>query len=299
MAFFNEAWFIHAVSENVTQLAQQKRSKTGGSTRVKDGVVGKTWPFNRIGVVEMQPVARDSGTVYANPPQSKRRAQLSDFALAVLIDQFDDVRTLTSPESEFAQILAYGRNRKIDDFALTAALAAAVTVDEAGETTGTQVLPVSGGPAGIGQVIVNGSTGLTLAKIILAAELMNAQDVDEEDRYFYYSAQGMSDLLANTVATSADYSTIQALMRGGFPADQTWMGFHWRMTTRLAKTGNIRSCIAWQKNAIGVAFGLVQDVETGRDPSHWNNPFCMIKLSGGGCRVDDVGVVQIDIDESV
>lgn len=292
MALQDEAWFIHAVSDNVTQLAQQKRKKTEGSTRVKDGVVGKTWPFNRIGSVEMSPVARDTDTTYVNPPQSKRRAQLNDFGLAALIDDFDVIKTLTSPQSEIAQILAYGRSRKIDDFALASALASAITVDEAGETTGTQAMLAA-------NIIANGGAGLTLAKITQTAEIMNGTDVDADDRYFFYSAHAMTNLLLNTQATSSDYSTLQALMHGSFPFDAQWMGFFWRMTTRLPKTGNIRSCIAWQKNAIGVAFGLVQEVETGRDPGKWNNPFVMLKLSGGGCRVDDLGVVQVDIDETV
>ena len=52
-------------------------------------------------------------------------------------------------------------------------------------------------------------------------------------------------------------------------------------------------------NKSGMAIGLMKGVETGRDPSHWNNFFAMIKLSGGSVRIDDPGVIQLDIDESV
>src|SRR5262245_1266628 len=109
MAFFNEAWFVHALNETLTQLAQQKVQKTVGSYRVKEGVVGKTYPFNRIGPVDMVSVARDADTTYLNPPSSKRRAVLSDFAAAVLVDDFDQVKTLVNLDSEHSMNLMNSR----------------------------------------------------------------------------------------------------------------------------------------------------------------------------------------------
>ena len=118
MAFFNEAWFIHAVNETVIQLAQQKKSQVRGSIRTREGVTGKTDPWQRIGEVAMQPIARDSDTTYLNPPQSKRRAVLVDRAAAVLMDDLDQVRMLINPQSEFSQILTYAREKELDNITL-------------------------------------------------------------------------------------------------------------------------------------------------------------------------------------
>jgi hypothetical protein len=293
MALENEAWFIHAVNDTVHQLAQQMEQKTRGAYRVREGVVGKTTPFQRIATTSMAAVARDSDTVYANPAQSKRRAVMLDRAVAVLVDEFDEIKTLCNLESEHAQIMVYARNREMDTICLAAAIGSATSVDEALETTSAVVLPA-------GQIIVDGGTGLTVAKVVSTAEIMNSQDVPTDDRYFFYSAQTMSDLLNNTVVTSSDYNTIQTLARGGFPFDQSWMGFRWRMVaTLLPKTGNIRQCIAWQRNAVGVGVGLVKDVEVTQAPHKWNNTQVVLKLSMGAVRIDDAGVVRVDIDESV
>jgi hypothetical protein len=310
MALHNEQWFIHGVSENVTFLAQQKKSKVMGAMRSKEGVVGKTWPFNRIGATSMIQVSRDAATVYLNPAQSKRRAVLVDFAAAVLIDSFDEVKTLTNPQSEHAQNIAYARNRTIDDMALGVAglgvagaagtavggiLGLATNVDEAAESSSTSALPTT-------QQIVNGGTGLTMAKLRSATRILKAADVefDQEDMYIAYSAAAMSQLLSDNTVTSSDYSTIQALMVGGFPSDAMWMGFKWRLSTRLpSAAANIRSLPVWAKQAVGYAAAGVKEVESGNDPGHWNNPFVMSKLSCGVVRIDDAGVVQIDIDESV
>jgi Phage capsid protein len=310
MALHNEQWFIHGVSENVTFLAQQKKSKVMGAMRSKEGVVGKTWPFNRIGATSMAQVARDAQTTYVNPPQSKRRVVLIDFAVAVLIDEFDEVKTLTNPQSEHAQNIAYARNRTIDDLALGVAglgtagaagtavggfLGLATNVDEGAESTSTTALPTA-------QQIVNGGTGLTMAKLRTAVKILKGADVefDEEDMYIAYSAAAMSQLLSDNTVTSSDYSTIQALMSGGFPSDAMWMGLKWRMSNRLpSAAANIRSLPVWAKQAVGYAAAGVKEVQTGNDPGHWNNTFVMSKLSAGVVRIDDKGVVQIDIDESV
>jgi Phage capsid protein len=310
VALYNEQWFIHGVSENVTFLAQQKKSKVMSAMRSKENVIGKTWPFNRIGATSMMQVARDAATVYLNPPQSKRRAVLVDFAAAVLIDEFDEVKTLTNPQSEHAQNIAYARNRTIDDQALAIAglgvagvagtavggiLGLATNVDEGAETTSTTALPST-------QQIVNGGTGLTMAKLRNAVRILKSADIefDAEEIYIAYSPAAASQLLADTTVTSSDFGTIQRLISGGFGTDEMWMGFKWRMSTRLpSAAANIRSLAVWAKSAVGYAAAGVKELQTGLDPGHWNNPFVIAKLSCGVVRIDDAGVVQIDIDESV
>ncbi|MGH6782816.1 MAG: phage capsid protein, partial [Sphingomonadaceae bacterium] len=160
------------------------------------------------------------------------------------------------------------------------------------ETSGTQAMLAA-------NQIANGGTNLTMAKIRQSARILNVSDVEQEGRYFHYSPQGMEKLLADTQVTSSDFSTIQALTFGTFPMDAMWMGFKWRMSTVLPISGNIRSCIAYQKNAVGLAVGLFQDIRVNEAPHKWNNVQVVLKLSAGAVRTDEAGVVQIDIDESV
>jgi hypothetical protein len=309
MALHNEQWFIHAVSDNVIQLAQQKKSKIMGTMRSKEGVVGKTYPFNTIGATSLIEVARDMDTVYLNPPQGKRRVVLVDFAGAVLIDEFDEIKTLTSPQSEHAQILAYARNRKIDDLALgvpglgvagaagTAVggiLGLASTVSEPTESSATVALPTA-------QQIVNGGTGLTMAKLRQAVRKLQEADMfDEDEFHIAYTPAGISQLMGDTTVTSGDYNNMNLLQRGEMPEGAIWMGLHWHMSNRVpTSAANIRSLPVWAKNAVGYAAGLVKEVEASIAPHKWNNTQVITKLSAGVVRIDDKGVVQIDIDESV
>jgi len=300
MALETESWFIHGVSETVHQLSQQRRAMVDGAVRLKTNCKGKTEPFNRIGSQDMMAITTsDAVTVYANPPQSKRRAQLYDFGLAVLIDEFDELKTLTDPTSELSQILGYGLERKKDDLVLAqgttnigGALGTAETVDEGANTSSQTTIDA-------GSQVANGGSGLTMAKIRQSKRIMGDNSVLIEDQYFFHSPKGMEQLLSDPTATSSDYSSINALQSGGFPQDATWYGAKWRESVKLFKTGNIRSCLRIQKMGVGMALGLVKQVELGKDPSHWNNTFAMVKLSGGSVRIDDTCVIQVDIDESV
>ena len=299
-AIENEAWFIHGVTGTVHQLSQQRRAVIDGAVRLKTGVKGKTEPFNRLGQIRMtQQTVRDAQTQYSNPAQTKRRATLNDFACAVLIDDFDELKTLTDPTSELSQILAISLQVQKDLLAFPQSttnvggiLGTAETVDEGANTSSATSFVA-------GQQIANGGAGLTMTKIRAAKRIMGEGSVVQNDHFFFYSPKGMEQLMSDPTATSSDYSTINALMSGGFSMDATWYGAKWRESTQLFKTGNIRSCLRVQKECVGMALGLVKEVELGRDPSRWNNKFAMVKLSGGVVRVDDAGVVQVDIDESV
>jgi hypothetical protein len=240
--------------------------------------------------------------VYVNPAQTKRRAQLVDRGAAALIDDFDKVKTVADIDSAIMETLASARNREKDLICISAALGNAVAVDEAAETTSLVALPAA-------QLIADGGTGLTLAKILQANEILNIKSVPREDRYFFYSAQAATDLLQNTQVTSSDYNTVRQLANGGFSQDELWMNFRWRMVTGfideaqtvpiLPKTGNIRTCVAWQKRGIGVGIGLDPSVQTGNAPHKWNNQQILLKLSMGAVRIQDTHVVSIAIDESV
>ena len=132
-----------------------------------------------------------------------------------------------------------------------------------------------------------------------SGQILDEQNVDPEERYMFYSPRGMRKLLTDTQVTNADYNTIKALAEGGFPVDHQWLGCYWRRSTKLPKTGNIRSSVMFQKMAVGLSIGLIREIEVSTAPQKWNNTQAIIKLAAGAVRVDDLAVVQIDYDESV
>jgi hypothetical protein len=280
---------VHAYTREVQRLAQQSTSKLRSSVRVKAGIVGKTYNFERLGPSDLVAITRHSATPLLNPEHSRRRLTLSDRGGAILLDKQDQVRMLIQPENEYAQNHAASINRFYDDLIIAAAVGNSTSV-AADDSTANVALPAA-------QIIVNGGTGLTFAKVNQALRILNAADVPYGNRTAVISPVGLEDLLATTQATSADFVNLKAIQEGRLQG--TWMGFEWIVSTRLPITGNIRSGLFFHKNALGI--GLAIDMYTSVSTRHDLNDATQVyaAATAGAVRVEEALLVQADYDESV
>lgn len=281
--------FVHAYSAELHRLAEQMDSKVRGAVRVKTDVVGKSYNFERLGGSDLVAITgRHSATNILNPEHSRRRLTFTDRGGAILLDRHDEVKMLIQPKNDYARNHAESYNRFLDDLVFAAAIGSATSV-LADDTTASVAI-------GAGQQIAAGGTGLTFEKVNQTARILNQADVPLSDRYFAYSPQGLEDLLAETEVTSSDFTNLMALKTGTITGP--WMGFNWIMSTRLALASTTRSCIAWQKDGIGLAIGLDIEVSMDRRPD-LNNAWQVLALvSAGAVRIEEARVVQVDITES-
>jgi hypothetical protein len=288
-----DAAWVQAFTERVHWLGQQKPSKCyPNAIRVEEGVVGKSFNFDRVGPIAMvQITTLYQDTPLVDTPHSRRKANVNDFSVAELVPRMTDYKALLNANSIYAQNLANSRNRQLDIIILAAVGGNSIAV-AADDTNSNIALPA-------GQKIVDGGTSLTMDKVGTTKALMDDANIDDDDRYFFYSPQAMRKLMQDTKVTSSDFNTVKALVDGGFSMDQKWYGFYWRATTLLPKTLNIRSCFAWQKNCIGLAVGKIGSVETSTRADKNNAPQLLLWLGAGATRIEEPGVVQIDCDESV
>ena len=161
--------------------------------------------------------------------------------------------------------------------------------------TGTAYGGVSGGTSvslPSGQKVVHGSAGLTLAKLLSAKEVLDANDIDpDEPRYCIVTAGQLTDLLGVTQVTSADFSSVKALVQGEI---DTFLGFNFIRTQRLGTDGDgNRQVLAFTQSGIGLAVG--QDVNTRISERSDKNYATQVFLSMtiGATRIEDEKVVEI------
>jgi hypothetical protein len=193
---------------------------------------------------------------------------------------------LISPQSEYAMAGAWAMGRAMDD----AIIAAATGNAYGGVSGGTSIaLPA-------GQKVAHGGTGLSVAKLISAKEILDASDVDpDEERYLIVTSKQISDMLAITQITSADYNSVKALVAGQV---DTFMGFKFIRTERLGLDSNSdRQVLAFCKSGIGLAVG--SDVSTRISERADKNYATQVFLSMtiGATRVEDEKVVEIACNE--
>ena len=141
------------------------------------------------------------------------------------------------------------------------------------------------------KTVLNASTGLTLAKLLSAKAKLDADEVPDEGRYFACSAQGMQDLLDIEELTSMDYASVKALVRGEI---DTFLGFKFIRTERLAEASDVKSNLAWQRDSILLAIGkdIIVDVGPRRDKNMAIQVY--LGMSIGAVRMDEDGVVEVE-----
>jgi hypothetical protein len=280
---------VQQFGTNYRLLGQQKKSRFSDFTQHEGNIVGTGKTVERLGKTEAYNIeSRHQDTKYVDTPHSRRWLDLQDKGWADLVDEMDKIRLLADPTSPYVALGVAALNRAKDDVILAAARGNA----RIGNAGASIALPS-------GQKIVEGGTGLTLAKLMTAKEILDAAEVDEElddtgqgtaQRVIAVGSRQLTNLLNTTEIKSADYNTVKALVQGQI---DTFLGFKFRRTERLAKTGTSRFVTAWSKGC--VAYGWGMDIRTGIDVLPTKNYSVQVysRESIGAVRVEDEGVVEI------
>ena len=274
--------FVQQFESNVLFLAKQMEGRLRNTVR-NVAVTGEKHNFERLGHVDAaEKTTRHTDTPVLDVPHSRRVVTMRDWQWGDLVDDEDTLRMLVDPKSSYVQVGAGAMNRAWDDLVIGAALAN--STDGAGSAVAF--------PAG--NTIAHGSAGMTIAKLRAAKKMMDGKEVPENDRYLICGSEQMEDLLATTEVTSSDYNTVKALVSGSF---DTFLGFKFIRSERLAIASTTRSCLAYQKDAIGLAIG--RDVETKiaerADKSFAHHVY--LRFSAAATRIDEDRVVEIECTE--
>lgn len=291
MSFSITENFVQQFGRNFRILGQQKRSRFEAFTQVEPNIVGTSMSVERLGSSEVNPIeSRHADTKYSDVPHSRRWLDLADFAWADLVDKMDKIKMLNDPTSPYLQIGVAAHNRKKDDIILQASTGLARS-----GTAGLIALPSS-------QKIAASASGLTIAKLLAAKELLDAAEIDVDDstgqgnatRVMAVSSRQLTNLLGTTEVRSVDYNSVKALVQGQV---DTFLGFKFIRTERLPKVGNVRYCPAWVKGS--VAYGYGQDTQQRVSEMPGKNYSVQVYASGsyGAVRVEDAGVVEIACEE--
>ena len=278
--------FVQQFSSNVQLLSQQRGSLLRSAVS-EESVTGEKAFFDQVGsVAAVKRTSRHGDTPLLETPHSRRMVTMDTYEWADLIDDADKVRMLIDPTSTYAMAAAAAMGRSMDDAIIAAALGTSKT-GKSGSTSQT---------FDSNNQIANGSADMTLAKLIEAKKILDEGDVDPSiKRYIAVSPAQVEALLNNTTVTSSDYNTVKALVQGEI---NTFLGFNFIVSNRLAKSGDIRSCFAWAEDGIKLAVG--KDVQSRIDERSDKSYSTQVYYAAtfGATRMEEAKVVQIDCDES-
>ena len=232
--------FVEQYGANIDLLSQQMDMRLAGTVR-EEPVNGESAFFEQVGSSDVvEATSRHDDTPRIDIPHARRMVVMRTFRHADLIDNADKVRMLIDPTSTYARTQAMAMNRKRDKVLIDAATASALT----GKTGTTSVaLPSTQ------KVPIATATSLTLAKLLLAKEILDGNDVDEMiPRHIVCSSKEFTSLLGTAEIKSADYNTIKALVQGDV---DTFLGFKFHRSEQLNLDANAdRQVIAWAEDGL-------------------------------------------------
>lgn len=272
--------FVQQFSSNLHHLLEQKGSKLMGLVNTVN-VTGNKAFFERIGSLEVAEVTgRHADTVLQDENISRRMLIMKDYVGAIMMDHQDDIKTLISPVSAYAQKLANGMGRKMDDIIISALYGTAATgVDGSGsetfDTTNNQ--------------IASGSTGMTFEKLNQVKRMFMANEYDGP-LVCVMHALALEDLLAETEIQSIDTNTVRALVRGDI---DTFMGIKFVINNRIPLVGGEYNSLVFAPDAVKFGVGDNMSVSIDKRPDKNNNNQVLIRHSFGAVRMEQNLVVSV------
>ena len=278
--------FVDQFSANIQMLSQQMGSLLRSAVDV-ESVNGEKAFFDQVGAAAaVLRTSRHADTPLVDTPHSRRMVTMSDYEYADLIDDQDKVRLLADPTSTYSRAAAAAMGRAMDDVIISAALGTAQTGKDGSTST---ALPSA-------QKIAVASSGLTIAKLVSAKEILDSGNVDPSiARHIVCSPKQISDLLNNTTVTSSDYNTVKALAMGEI---NTFVGFNFHVSNRLNTDGSgDRQVIAFASDGIKLAVGKepAARIDERADKSYATQVYYCQSI--GATRMEESKVVEIACSE--
>lgn len=261
------------------KAAYQSAGKNLRATiRLRENVIGKTIDFRKKGSITAIKYGQQQAAIYQDINLAKETATLEKYRAPAAVDNISEFLVNIDEKRETAELGAMAVARRMDQIIIDTFIA-----------------------SGTANTIAEGATNLTYTKITTVNEFFSNLSIPKGNRHIGVSAAGEKSLLASNQFTSSDYNRLASLTDGTLDGI-FFMGMNWHVIPTmteggLPKTGDIRSCFAWDKMSTGVGIGqdFTSAIERLPKEDSWQID---TKFLAGGTTVDAVGVIKIDIDET-
>ncbi|MBC7907414.1 MAG: hypothetical protein H7Y60_11810 [Rhodospirillaceae bacterium] len=261
--------FVRQYNPEVHDAYQRQGSKLRNTVRNQNNIVGATAVFQKVGKGTASTKARHGKVPVMNVDHSNVECTLYDYYAGDWNDKLDNLKTNIDERAVLVNAGAYALGRKTDDLIVT----------ELDKST---------------NYALDGTTGLTKDKVLMAMEMMGDADVpDDGERYAVVGWRQWAQLLQIDEFKDADYIGSDALpWKSPTAQAKSWLGTMWMPHSGLTKSGGVRSCHWYHKTAIGHASGsdVKADITWHGDHASW---FINHMMSQGAVLIDGTGVVTL------
>jgi len=246
------------------------------TVRVRRDVIGATVSFRKVNQIQAVATGYLQSVVIQDPGYSQVQAILQKYTAPTAVDTVQELTVNFDAKMENAMLVANALGRRSDQ----------IIIDS---------LAVSPG-----QTIVNGGTNMTYTKYTDIIQFFDNNAVPLPERFVAMSASNFRSLLADDHFVSTFYTQNRVLDKGFI---REFLGINVIIIPNMQEgglplSGNIRKTFAWHKQSTGMGIGHDFRTEINYLPreTSWlvNGIF-----SAGAITIDNLGVIEVDCDESV
>ncbi len=245
------------------------------TVRLRRDVIGNTVSFRKVNQIQAVPTGYLQAVVIQDPGYSQYSAILQKYTAPTAVDSVQELTVNFDVKMENAMIVANALGRRSDQIIIDA---------------------LALNP---GDTVVDGGTNFTYDKYTRMIEFFENNAVPLPERFVAMSASGFRSLLAQDQFVSTFYTQNRVLDKG-FVRD--YLGINLIVIPEMQEgglplSGDIRKCFAWHKQSTGMGIGHDFRTEINYLPreTSWlvNGIF-----SAGAIVIDNLGIIEVDIDES-
>lgn len=257
---------------------QAKGFRTRNSVRLRNNVVGTTlsFPVSSEGIAQQKTLQAD--VVPMNVEYHPVPCNLTNWNASDYSDIFAQADINFDERMELVKTSAMSIGRRMDQMNIDAL--------------------VAGTPA---TIIPDGGTNFTYEKLRAGIRGLHANNAGDGGIYCLISAEAESQLLDEEKLTSSFFVNQKVIENGGLQglklAGVNWIVIGNMTEGGLPKSGNIRQCFMYDKQAMGMGIGIDFRTEINYIPEKLSWLVSSV-FKAGAVMVDPLGVVQIAIDET-
>lgn len=249
------------------------------TVRVRRDVIGATVSFRKVNQIQAVPTGYLQSVVIQDPGYTQTQAIMQKYTAPTAVDSVQELTVNFDAKMENAMIVANALGRRSDQIIINSLVTSP------------------------GQTIADGGTNMTYQKYTKAIEYFDNNAVPLPERFCAMSASNFRSLLAADQFVSTFYTQNRVLDMGFV---REFLGVNIIIIPEMQEgglpftvpNGHIRETLWWHKQSTGMGIGHDFRTEINYLPreTSWliNGIF-----SAGAITIDNLGILQINCDESV
>ncbi len=246
------------------------------TVRVRRDVIGATVSFRKVNQIQAVATGYLQSVVIQDPNYTQTSAIMQKYTAPTAVDTVQELTVNFDAKMENAMLVANALGRRSDQIIINS---------------------LASNP---GDTIIDGGTNMTYPKYTQIIEFFDNNAVPLAERFVAMSASNFRSLLAADQFVSTFYTQNRVLDKGFI---REYLGINLIIIPEMVEgglplSGDIRSAFAWHKQSTGMGIGHDFRTEINYLPreTSWlvNGIF-----SAGAITIDNLGIIQIDCDESV